>query len=287
MRNALWFLFVAFAVLLVPGTVAPQASSAVAKQEINAIPFAVQHGFLVVIEGQIGEISGVKFILDTGATCSMVDTRIAKRLALALQPGKVLTYDRFAAVGWAKLPQLQVGTVQFHDTPVMVGDLRNFSEFADDVDGVLGLDILATATSIVIDYPRHVVLLRELHGDGGPAKSETLAFTVQVNVQGQPLRLIIDTGRTGMLLYTDRIQKHTPHLQLALTAAGAREGRLAVQGSVLPAVRLGPDEVPLSAMLLPRAPASFPQDIDGYVGTDLLKAQRIEIDLASHTIRWQ
>jgi len=90
-----------------------------------------------------------------------------------------------------------------------------------------------------------------------------------------------------MLLYSDRIRKHTSRLQIGLTATGAQEGRLAVQESTLPGVRFGPEELRLSAVLLSRAPDSLPQDIDGYVGTDLLRAQRIEIDFAMHTIQWQ
>jgi len=287
MKNALWLLFAGFALSSVPCGGASQAPSGIPNRQIIAIPFAVQHDFLVVIDGQIGDVPGLKFILDTGATRSIVDTRIANRLSLPLRPGKVLNYDRFASVGWTSLPQLQVGAVQFHDFPVMVGDLRRFSEFTDNVDGILGLDILASATSILIDYPRHLVIFTELHGGRGRPESEASAFTVQVTMQGQPVRLIIDTGRAGMLLYVDRIRKHTSRLQIGLTATGAQEGRLAVQESALPGVRFGPEELRLSAVLLSRAPDSLPQDIDGYVGTDLLRAQRIEIDFATHTIRWQ
>ena len=47
----------------------------------NAIPFQLEGGFLIEVEGRIGQLEGLKFILDTGATHSVIDRRIADRLS--------------------------------------------------------------------------------------------------------------------------------------------------------------------------------------------------------------
>jgi hypothetical protein len=90
-----------------------------------------------------------------------------------------------------------------------------------------------------------------------------------------------------MLLYSDRIHKHASHLKFALTTTTAHEGRLSGQESESQSVRFGPDELRVSAVLLSRAPDFLTPDIDGYVGADLLKAQRIELNFARHTLIWQ
>jgi predicted aspartyl protease len=256
-------------------------------RQILAIPFVLQHGFLVVIDAQIDDLPGLHFIIDTGATHTIVDTTAANRLSLSLRHGKVLNYDHSVSLASTSLPDLQVGPVHFHDFPVMVGDLRHFSEFTDGVDGVLGLDILASASSLFLDYQRHLVLFTELQARDGRMETDAPAFTVQVSIQGQPLRLILDTGRAGMLLYSDRVHKHATHLEFALTSTVAHEGRLVGQESDFQSVRFGPDKVRVSAVLLSRAPNSLAPDIDGYVGADLLKAQKIELNFARHTLLWQ
>jgi hypothetical protein len=42
-----------------------------------------------------------------------------------------------------------------------------------------------------------------------------------------------------------------------------------------------------SVFLLPVAPASLPDDIDGYIGTNALHAQMVELNFASQKLRWQ
>lgn len=280
-------LFASFVLLSAVYARAQQGRPATPVPHVESIPFTIQHGFLLVIEVQINGMRGLKFILDTGATRSIVDTSAANRLSLSLRSGKVLNYDRFASVGWTSLSELEIGSAQFRDFPVMVGDLRRFSEFTEGVDGVLGLDILASASSLLLDYQRHLVLFTELRGRDGRMDTDTPAFTVQVSIQGQPLCLILDTGRAGMLLYSDRVHKHAEHLDFALTSTVAHEGRLVGQETEIQSVRFGPDEVRVSSVLLARAPNSLAPDIDGYVGPDLLKAERIELNFAHHRILWQ
>jgi Aspartyl protease len=158
MKKAL-SLFASFVLFLAVHTAAQQDSPANPNRQIEAIPFVVQHDFLVVIDTQIEDLAGLHFILDTGATRSIVNTSVANRLSLSLRSGKVLHYDRSLPVAWTSLRDLQVGSVHFHDFPVMVGDLRRLSEFTEGVDGILGLDILASAAGLLIDYQRHLVLL--------------------------------------------------------------------------------------------------------------------------------
>src|SRR5271167_1290804 len=48
----------------------------------SAIPFRLAGGALIEVEGGIGQLEGLKFIIDTGTTQSVVDHKIVDRLAL-------------------------------------------------------------------------------------------------------------------------------------------------------------------------------------------------------------
>jgi len=250
----------------------------------DAIPFQLGNGFLIVIEGQIGPLTPLKFILDTGATHTMVDARIADKLSLPRHKGNVLNFDKLIKVDWTNLPELQLGPLGARNLPVMVGDLKRFSEFAEGVDAVIGLDLLRTAESIRIDYRSRLITIQS-PVDGSAKSLNSDALTVLVPLQGRSMRLIIDTGLQGFLLYTDRLRQHLPQLELSGTISQAYEGRLKGLAAIVTGVRLGPDELQSSVLLLPRAPASFPEDVDGYIGTHVLHAQIVELDFASKRLR--
>jgi len=250
----------------------------------DTIPFQLGRGFLIVLEGQIGSLAGLVFILDTGSTHTMVDDRIANKLLLPRHKGKVLNFDKHITVDWTNLPELHLGPLAAHDFPVMVGDLKRVSEFVN-ADVILGMDLLRTAQSIRIDYRNRLVTIRT------PAVGSTNSFngntlSVLTTLQGQPARLIVDTGVQSLILYKDRLRRHLPQLKLGYPISQAYAGRLC-ESAFLTGIRLGAEELQSSVLLLPRAPAPFPAEIDGYIGTNLLHAQVIELNFASETLRWQ
>ena len=54
------------------------------------VPFELRNGFLIEFEGSIGIMSGLKFILDTGATRSVVGGALARKMGIRLHPKRLL-----------------------------------------------------------------------------------------------------------------------------------------------------------------------------------------------------
>jgi len=107
-----------------------------------ALPFDMVSNFEVVVQGQIGELDGLKFILDTGSSHSVIDRRVADRIGLHRRPGKVFNFDRDLAIEWADVPMF--GSADAHrERPHEGRQTRRDSEFADNVDGIIGLDVLS------------------------------------------------------------------------------------------------------------------------------------------------
>jgi len=271
------------------------ARGAQAQQTLNipptfsdTIPFQLEHGFLVLVEGRIGALAHLRFLLDTGATDTWLDRRIGEKLSLPRYGAKTFNFDHYVRVERASVPELQLGSLLVRNNRVIVGDLKQFSEFAADVDGIVGMDLLRATQSMRIDYSHGLVTFKTSSTRETASQDATNALTVQLSAQGQPLCLIIDTGISGLLLYKDRLHKRLPKLKLTSSTIGVQRGRLRGESALLTGIRLGRDEVKASVFLIPGEPDSLPADVDGFVGTDALKAKTIELNFASKRVRiWQ
>ena len=255
----------------------------------NAIPFQLEGGFLIEVEGRIGQLEGLKFILDTGATHSVIDRRIADRLSLTLRPKRVFNFDRFVRVDWAEFPDVQFGPIEVRNVSMMVSELAKSSELSGDADAIIGLDLLSTTSKVGIFYDSKMVVLRprDVNAQGASERDKPECFTVEALVQGHDVRLLLDTGMKGILLYEDRIRKRIPSVRLTDERKGAFMGRLQGKTARLPGFRLDGPESDVMVFLLKGPRQDLLPGIDGYLGTASLKAKRIELDFEAKTMRWR
>jgi predicted aspartyl protease len=258
-----------------------------AKSAISpTIPFKLQANFLVVVKGQVGDLDGLNFILDTGASYTLIDRKVADRLKLRRLPGKITNFNHDVPVDWAEIPDLRVGPIQIGALPVLVARLSEYSEFAKNVDGIIGLDLLGRSKRLFIDYERQTVSWELPSDDGGRPPSATY-LAIPFMVQGFPMHLIIDTGLQGILLYKDRLHKALPAVRTEGEAIEVGMGHLQTTRVKLPGVSLvGPETV--ATVFLTDGPSlgDLP-GIDGYLGIAALKAKRVEFDFAARILRWQ
>lgn len=273
--------------LLEFGTASDLSAQQPGRQALQpTLAFELVSGFLVVVEGRIGPLQPLRFLLDTGTMRTIVDKKTADRLSLPRQKGRVLNFDKYRDIEWAEFPEVQVGPIRAQNKRMMVGDLKQYSEFATDVDAVIGLDVLGMSARLQIDYAEKRVTFEMPSAASAAAPEPPQVLTVRLTVQGQLLRLVIDTGLQGMLLYEDRLLKRSVQLKLA-NSAEAHQGRLSGEAGTLSGIRLGADEMESRVFLIRGAPDSLPAGIDGYLGTSAVNANIVELDFATHTFRWR
>jgi hypothetical protein len=255
----------------------------------TAIPFQLESGFLIEVQGGIGDLEGLKFILDTGVTRSVVDRKIAKRFPAALQPKKVFNFDGFVSVDSMEFPNVHFGPIEVRNVTLMVRELTKTSELIGNVDAIIGLDLLTTSSKLGIFYDTKQVVLKPRFADAhGPTDGERPeCITVQAMVQGHLVRFLLDTGMEGILLYEDRIRKQIPDLSLADVRKNAHLGRLPGKTARLPGFRLDAPQPDAEVFLMNGPRKDLLPGIVGYLGTARLKAKRIEIDFEQKTMRWQ
>src|SRR5882724_453899 len=119
----------------------------------GAIPFTLDHGYLIVVEGRIGAHRHLKLVLDTGATHSVLRSELAKGQNFLRQPVRIVNLDRVLTEELAQVPDFEIGPIRIPLLPMMLNDLIYLRETAPGVDGLIGLDVMRQR-SFRIDFGR-------------------------------------------------------------------------------------------------------------------------------------
>jgi predicted aspartyl protease len=166
----------------------------------SSLPFKLHAGYLVVVEGRVGTFTGLKFLLDTGATNSVLSRKIADKLSLLRRPGRVINFDKTLTTEWVTAPDVQFGDIQERNVSMLVGTLAHLQ--AEKVDAVIGLDILRKF-SFSIDYHSGTVEFGfpDPASFSIPIDSNAICLTAEVQIGDRKFRLIVDTGMPGILLF--------------------------------------------------------------------------------------
>jgi hypothetical protein len=169
---------------------------------------------------------------------------------------------------------------------MMVGDLAQYSEFAQDVDAIVGLDLLSRCERLQIDYETRVVRFEKRDVVSVNRHSESNGLAITVTLQNQPMHLLIDTGFQGIALFQRRLQNRVQRLDVKDRTV-AQVGPLVGEEVRLPGLRVGHEGTNPRVFLISGETDAVPTTIDGYLGPRALHAKRVEIDFASMMFRWE
>ena len=254
----------------------------------DTIPFEIYAGYLLVVHGSLGSLSNLRFAVDTGCTHSLIDRKLARRLGLSGHAGTVFNFGRSVPVEWVDVLGVQVGPLRMNRTPMIVGDLAYSRAFATQVDVILGLDLLRIK-NLSIDYRSKRIQMGMLGTSEFrvPMNNGPLFVSVELQVRDRPIRVLIDTGMRGMLLYQDRVGAEIREAKsTAALDAFSVGGAMRVREAIAPRIKLGGTDLERTVFLMNGpAPTTLPQ-IDGYLGTSKLNARRIDFDFRNNTLGW-
>lgn len=253
------------------------------------IHFQLSAGYLLLVRGRIGQMDGLRFVLDTGTTYTIIDRKLAKRLGLTRQPSQLLNVDRAVRVQGAAVPDLEFGPIQLHNLAVIIADLGYFASYATHVDAVIGLDILRRS-NFTVDYAaKEVYFGTTAQGAFGvPMTADPVCLTVPVEIGDRSFRLLVDTGVKELVLYEARTRSRIPALRINGEAYGLSvEGSLPSKIVSLPSTQIGPTEIERTAFLVNGPDKNALPGVDGYLGTAALKARRISFDFSAGRLMWE
>jgi predicted aspartyl protease len=259
-----WFLSLFWLSVLFPSTSEAKAqTTSVESVPLSELTFQLSSGYLIQVDGSIGTQSKLKFILDTGATVTIVDRKIVDKLKLDRRPAESFNFDRRLKWESATLLDLQFGPVHATNLTVFTGRLGDYSEFAKNADALIGMDLLKFS-NFSIDFDTHKITFRPSMEKVSVVASDPLLQcpTLEVQVQGHPVRLIVDTGLAGIVFYEERLRNRVPGLRIAGHPAGvAMGGRVQAKQATIPDVLIGKTNRDVSVLLVSSpAPEILPRN---------------------------
>lgn len=125
------------------------------------IPFEYL-GNLIVVDLKVGNAGNKRFIVDTGASQTIIDKKLASQIGPSTTPQFNITSGiKAMTLPHLRLPALKLGSLTVEDTTALISDLSHFkSSLGEEPDGLLGANIL-NRFLVTINYAEHKIVLAD------------------------------------------------------------------------------------------------------------------------------
>lgn len=256
----------------------------------NEMAIEVHAGYLLVAQGSVNDSGNLQFLLDTGATNSAIDRRVAERLGLHGQPAKVINFDKTVALESAEVQQMTFGPERIGNVRVMIEDLGYLRAAGLHVDGVIGLDLLRRQ-SFLLDYARKRVVFGTMATSGMhavPMRLDAKSASVHVSLDARPVWMVADTGARGIVFYEDTIKDLPVNYRVEsrsdrVSLGGPLESRVAI----VPRLRLGGQNLDTEVVLISAPGATRLSGVSGYLGLASLEARQVAFNFETNQLLWR
>lgn len=253
----------------------------------TSVPVDVYQGYLVVVSGQIGGFKGKQnFVVDTGTSPSMLDSRIAHKMGLPVTDSTLVAVGTKVQIGRIVLPQLDLGPIHATDVHMNVADLSWLEQLLSmPIAGLVGMDVL-TQTTFRLDYDRKELQFGDVDDAGIPVRYDrrTHLALADATMQGQPVRLVVDTGTDMIVVYG-----HTWETLASATKVQGLPKSRSVATPVLTGQIVDPqlelDGVLFHASRTFYIPSAAAKGYDGLVGVTPLKLHGLAFNQQTQSVR--
>lgn len=156
----------------------------------------------IVVKGRINGSGEMEFLLDTGASDTIIDRRVAAEHYLT----KFGQYDIAAMSGMvtarsSSIKRLELGNLLMNDVPARILDLSAQSrQMGKNIAGIIGTNVISKFL-VTLDYAKPAIVFADIDSTARPAKAAATPFTqkqapfVKVIFNGKDEQvLLFDTG---------------------------------------------------------------------------------------------
>lgn len=257
------------------------AALAKASDAPGTLRFELRAEHFIVVQGSIGELRKVRLVLDTGATHTMIDRRVAKKLGLKeFGSTAAISLDRTLEMSLVRLPELAFGNVRATSVEALVADL-SFLPLVGSIDATVGMDILGRL-GFSVDYRKRTITF------GTPSSTgRTLLLepdfpvpVVRLKIDGESVRLMVDSGGRDLVLFEDRLSRRV-RSNLRSIGAGSLShggGRSAARAVQVEHLEIHADRRATRTAFLIRVSADSYPGLDGVIGATALGGRRVHFD---------
>ena len=252
-----------------------------------AIPFRLYNGNLIVVKATIGTIKNVNMILDTGTNRSIISKELASRLKMSEGSEPIETLNGTLQVKSLILPDIQLGSFHAASLRVLVQDFATMeSNLGMPIGGVVGLDILS-AGPLTINYERKNVTFgsASMLRNAVPFASTEPFLTVRTTVNGQQVRLLLDSGTWELLLFRGRLHIAPNEAHPDKASSVSTTGGSAPLSWLHTNVSLGTSDLGVHKVAI--ADADADPDFDGLLGFAGMGLHRVSFDFEKKVFSWE
>jgi predicted aspartyl protease len=253
------------------------------------LPLRLFWNYLVIVEGSIGNVQKLHFLVDTGAYPSIVDQKIAHDLGLAEQPARVNLANKSILTGRIILPSLTLGPVRAEALPVLTQDLSYMQKAVGyQVDAIIGLDVLRRS-NFTINYRTKEILFGPVEGlkFSAPFDADVPVVTIRTRLQNQQLRLVVDTGCPDVMLFASRMPDSNGLRTLGTQQTANVSGTLRLRKVWIPEVYLGQETIGGQAAFIVNDHKDDGDNFDGVLGMRGPQLSKIAFDFEHRRFSWQ
>ena len=249
----------------------------------QAVGFDLYYNYLIVTHGSAGPLKGLNFLLDTGASPTVLDRRLAQKLGLEERPGNLAVLNGSVAAGRTIVPSLELGPIRRDNLNVVIEDLGFIQKALPvHIDAIVGLDVLGQSP-FEIDYTS-----REIRFGPLPLLASSLPFRitaglpiVEAELNHFSVHLMVDTGASSLVLFKTRTPSPVSAVKIDSVQQPANSiGEVDRKLVRLQSVRLGAAEFGKQPVLMvPSRSDDFQDDFDGLMSPAALGITKITVDL--------
>jgi predicted aspartyl protease len=253
------------------------------------LPIRLFWNYLVIVEGSIGNIQKLHFLVDTGVYPSIVDRKIAGSLGLAEQPARLNLANKSIQTGRVILPSLILGPVRVEGLPSLTQDLSYMQKTVGyKVDAIIGLDVLRRS-SFTINYRTEEILFGLVEGltFSAPFDADVPVVTIRTRLRNHQLRLVVDTGSPDVMLFESRMSDTTGLQALGTQEAVNASGTLRLRKVWIPDVYLGQERIGGQAALIVNDHKDEGDNFDGVLGMKGAQLSKIAFDFERRRFSWE
>jgi predicted aspartyl protease len=265
------------------------APAVIARPVPVKLPIRLFWNYLVMVEGSIGNVQKLHFLVDTGAYPSIVDQKIARNLGLAEQSARVNLANQSIPTGRVILPSLILGPVRVEALPVLTQDLSYMQKAVGyKVDAIIGLDVLRRS-SFTINYRTKEIRFGPVEGltFSAPFEADVPVVTIRTRLQNQQLRLVVDTGCPDVMLFESRLPHSIGWRTLGTQETANATGTLRLRKVWIPEVYLGQETIGGQAAFIVNDHKDDGDNFDGVLGMKGPQLAKVAFDFERHSFSWE